>query len=136
MMGSNLKLVRITSITFARVAKSTALPFPSLPHQQKKKQINGHSHRNNWAGCISSSSQSVQLLQFQQQEQQALLQQQMQQQHAMLSSLVNFIYQTETSFAKAIKTTWLHSPVKLIWWSLSTARYMIVALKTVDFNSD
>ena len=113
-MGSNLKLVRITSITFARVAKSTALPFPSLPHQQKKK-INGHSHRNNWAGCISNSSQSVQLLQFQQQEQQAVLQQQMQQQHAVLSRPVNFIYQTKTSFAKAIKTTWLYSPVKLIW---------------------
>ena len=100
------------------------------------RDIKSTGHRNNWAGCISNSSQSVQLLQFQQQEQQVVLQQQMQQQHAVLSSPVNFIYKTKTSFAKAIKTTWLYSPVKLIWWSLSTARCMIVALKTVDFNSD
>ena len=134
-MDSNLKLVRITSITFARAAKSTSASL-SFPSSSAEKKNNGHSHRNNWAGCISNSSQSVQFLQFQQQEQQAVLQQQMQQQHAVLSSPVNFIYQTKTSFAKAIKTTWLYYPVKLIWWSLSTARYMIVALKTVDFNSD
>ena len=57
-MGSNLKLVRITSITFARAAKSTSASL-SFPSSSAEKKTNQWPQPSQQLGGLHQQQQSV-----------------------------------------------------------------------------